>query len=149
MKQNEDFDLHAFLPYLLNQAAEAASVNFGEVYKARYGMLRTEWRVLAHLGRYGAMTASEIGRKARVHKTKISRAVSALTARRFVRREEVAEDRRNARLTLTRAGASAYRDLAGVAEEYDRRLSEQFSADEQKALRACLRRLASLESERR
>ena len=39
-----------FLPYLLNHAAEEVGQGFGRIYQDRYGMLRTEWRVLAHLG---------------------------------------------------------------------------------------------------
>ena len=63
MTGKDDFDLQYFLPYLLNQAAEEASIAFQKVYKSRYGMLRTEWRVLFHLGRYGAMTATDIGER--------------------------------------------------------------------------------------
>ena len=78
MQNLGEFDLKDFLPYLLNQAAEEASLGFQVLYKERYGMLRTEWRVLFHLGRYGDMTAKEICDRARTHKTKVSRAVAAL-----------------------------------------------------------------------
>ena len=53
-------ELSHFLPYLLNQAAEVVSQDFQPNYKNRYGMLRTEWRVLFHLGRLGEMTATQI-----------------------------------------------------------------------------------------
>ena len=53
----DSFDLTDFVPYLLNQAAEQSSLGFQRYYKGRYGMLRTEWRVLFHLGRYGDQTA--------------------------------------------------------------------------------------------
>ena len=69
MPDDSDFDVRMFLPYLLNQAAEAASLEFQNVYKDRYGMLRNEWRVLFHLGIYGRMTASDIGARAQMHKT--------------------------------------------------------------------------------
>ena len=48
MENSDTFDLQLFLPYLLNQAAEESSLSFQRVYKDRYGMLRTEWRVLFH-----------------------------------------------------------------------------------------------------
>nr|WP_256370895.1 MarR family transcriptional regulator [Rhodovulum sp. ES.010] len=38
-------------------------------------MRRTEWRVLFNLGRDGPMTATQLGRLAHTHKTKVSRAV--------------------------------------------------------------------------
>jgi len=48
--------------HLLNRAAEEVSLDFQHHYKDRYGMLRTEWRVLAHLGERGTMTARDISR---------------------------------------------------------------------------------------
>ena len=87
MTDREHFDLADFLPYLLNQAAEASSRQFQDHYRKKYGMLRTEWRVLFHLGRYGKLTAKEISARAAIHKTKISRAVAALQSKRYLHRE--------------------------------------------------------------
>lgn len=141
-----DFDLRAFLPYLLNRAAEETSLSFARLYKDRYGMLRTEWRVLAHLAQSGEMTASQIVARAGIHKTKISRAVAALEARRFLRREGDANDRRSARLSLTDAGRAAHADLARVALEHDAGLATHFTEAELACLRDCLRRLAGFEA---
>lgn len=138
------FDLADFLPYLLNQAAEEAGAGFQKVYKDRYGMLRTEWRVLFHLGRHGSMTAREICERARTHKTKVSRAVKALEQRRFLERREDEADRRAEVLSLTHAGRTAYLDLTEVARRYDERIASQFTPEEAKALREALRRLAKL-----
>ena len=139
---NDDFDLRDFLPYLLNRAAEESALEFQKVYKDRYGMLRTEWRVLFHLGNYGEMTATEIGTRARLHKTKISRAVHRLEARRFLQRERSAADGRVEHLRLTAAGQSAFRTLCGIARQYDARLTAQFSPDEVMLLRKMLRQLS-------
>ena len=73
----KDFDLDLFLPYLLNQAAETTSFGFHAVYRDRYGMTRTQWRVLANLGKFGAMTARDICAISHIEKTKVSRAVAA------------------------------------------------------------------------
>ena len=142
MTQKYDFDLQNFLPYLLNQAAEESSLAFQQVYKGRYGMLRMEWRVLFHLGIYGQMTAKEIGQRARIHKTKVSRAVSKLQQRRFLTRERDEADRRVEHLDLTTAGRAAYVDLLVVAQEYDQKLVAQFSDEEVDLIRRMLRRLA-------
>lgn len=139
-----DFDLQTFLPYLLNQAAEESSLAFQKVYKDRYGMLRTEWRVLFHLGIHGRMTAKEIGARSKMHKTKISRAVAKLAARRFLTRQRDADDRRLEYLDLTAAGQRAYRDLRAVAVEYDARLVAEFGAGDVAVLRRLLRRLAGM-----
>ena len=141
--RTSDFDLETFLPYLLNQAAEVSSLSFQQVYKKRYGMLRTEWRVLFHLGLYGQMTASDIGTRARMHKTKISRAVHRLSERRFVERVTDDNDRRVAHLTLSTQGHAAYDDLRGVGERYEQVLLKQLDPQETAALRRALAKLAN------
>ncbi|EYD74890.1 Transcriptional regulator, MarR family [Rubellimicrobium mesophilum DSM 19309] len=116
------FDLDAFLPYLLNQAAEATSRGFAQVYRAEYGMTRTQWRVLANLGRSGAMTASDICRVSHVEKTKVSRAVAALEERGFLARERHGADRRAETLSLRPEGRAAFERLGMLALDYDRAL---------------------------
>lgn len=144
MTEKDDFDLQDFLPFLLNRAAEESSLGFQRQYKDRYGMLRTEWRVLFHLGNYGQMTAKEIGERAKIHKTKISRAVAKLAEKRFVTRTRDESDRRAEHLALTAAGQAAYRDLRNVAVEFDTRLCRQFSVGEVAILRDMLRKLADI-----
>lgn len=143
--KNDDFNLRDFLPFLLNQAAEESSLEFQRVYKNRYGMLRTEWRVLFHLGNTGEMTAKEIGLQAMIHKTKISRAVRKLEQRRFLRRVRDENDRRSERLSLTHSGEAVYRELRGIAQEYDAKLAAHFTTGEVALLRMMLRRLAGME----
>lgn len=142
MAEDTEFDLQQFLPYLLNQAAEASSLNFQTVYKKRYGMLRTEWRVLFHLGIYGEMTAVEICQKAQMHKTKISRAVQRLEDQRYLERMRDPDDRRRENLRLTKSGQAVYRDLQAIAADYDRALAEQLDPGELDVLRRALRKLA-------
>ncbi len=142
MSKSDDFDLQEFLPYLLNQAAEESSLGFQKVYKGRYGMLRSEWRVLFHLGIFGRLTATEIGTKAKVHKTKVSRAVQRLTERRFVKRTRSDEDRRVEWLELTASGQTAYRDLRKVAAEYEASLRAKLTDKEAQVLKAVLRKLS-------
>ena len=144
MSEKTAFDLKDFLPYLLNQAAEASSVEFQQFYRARYGMLRTEWRVLFHLGRYGTMTARDICVRARLHKTKVSRAVGALEKKRYLRRETDVQDRRAEALHLTRQGRAVYDDLCQSARRFDTAMTAQFTAQEDEILRRCLSQIANI-----
>ncbi len=144
MDNDSPFDLRDFLPYLLNMAAEDSGLRFQAAYKDRYGMLRTDWRVLFHLGRYGDMTAKDICDLARIHKTKVSRAVARLEERRFLKRTEVEADRRHAMLRLTSAGQLAYKDLSETARVFDQVLSADFTEEEQAVFRKCLRHVARL-----
>ena len=142
MDQSDDFELRDFTPYLLNAAAEAQSLAFSNVYKDRYGMLRTEWRVLFHLGRYGEMSAREIASRAKIHKTKVSRAVAALAHKRFLERRPSAEDRRVEILALRPPGRAAFEDLSRAAAAHERALESRIGPDRLSELRALLRSLA-------
>lgn len=144
MEENSPFDLLDFMPYLLNQAAETASREFSENYKLRYGMLQTEWRVLFHLGRYGKMTAKDICDRGRIHKTKVSRAVHALVAKKYLSRETDAHDRRHEVLSLTQAGQRTFDDLYQRARSFDDALMAEFDAAEKVQLRKILAKIAKL-----
>ena len=145
MDEKDEFSLQEFLPYLLNQAAEESSLAFQQIYKSRYGMLRTEWRVLFHLGMYGQMTAKDIGERAKIHKTKVSRAVQKLADRRYLTRTRDRTDRRSEKLQLTAAGDAAYKELRQVALEYDRELTRMFDDSQNQLLRRMLRVLARMD----
>jgi len=140
----EPFDIQNFMPYLLNQAAEASSSEFQSYYKTRYGMLRTEWRVVFHLGRYGTMTAKEICDRAGIHKTKISRAVAALESKRYLKREQFQTDKRLESLELTHTGQNVFKDLCIEAEGFDTKMMLGFTENEKQVLRRCLRKIVSL-----
>ena len=116
--------LEHFLPYRLNRLADAVSRDFARIYKDRFGLTRPEWRVLAALGQLGTMTATEIGRHSAQHKTRVSRAVAALEKRRWLTRATDAADRRIERITLSRAGSEAYRELVPLAQAFERQLRE-------------------------
>jgi len=139
-----DFDLKDFTPYLLNLAAETSSMGFQAYYKDHYGMLRTEWRVLFHLGRYGPLTAKEICTRTRIHKTKVSRAVSALETKRYLVRQEQDQDRRLETLSLTAGGQQVFRDLYKEAARYEHEIMSRFTAQERRILHKCLSQIAEL-----
>lgn len=127
-------DLEKFLPYRLNRLAEAVSRDFQTIYRTRYGLTRPEWRLLASLGQHGTMTATEIGRDSAMHKTKVSRAVSTLEERRWLKRETDLEDRRVERLALTPAGAKAYAELVPLARRFEADLLRLLEPAEREAL---------------
>ena len=141
-KQN--FDLESFLPYLLNQAAEATSRSFQKVYSEKYGMTRTQWRVLANLGKFGAMTASDICRRSHEEKTKVSRAIASLEVAGMLSRTLDQDDRRSETLSLTVKGNAAYQDLGQSARDYDNALNRHLGAKQASAIRNILQRLLQL-----
>ncbi len=144
MNGEDAFELTGFMPYLLNQAADVTSRAFETSYKSKYGMLRTEWRVVFHIGRYGAITAKEICERARIHKTKVSRAVHALEAKRYLTRAQMKDDRRQELLSLTRPGRAVFDDLVEEARAFDAQLLAAFSEAERVKMRQFLIKVAGL-----
>ena len=114
MRDSDTFDLREFTPYLLNLAAEQSSLDFQPFYKNRYGMLRTEWRVLFHLGRYGPQTARDVCARARLHKTKVSRAVAAHRAQRNKNRKKEPADPRPKTQKQTQPGQKTNSAVAAL-----------------------------------
>lgn len=141
MPDTTDFDLERFLPYLLNQAAEATSRSFHATYKASYGMTRTQWRVLANLGKFGSMTARDICTISHIEKTKVSRAVSALEAEGLLTRSPSPQDRRAEILALTDQGRVVFADLGQRAIAYDQALRAQIGPEIAAQLDDLLRRI--------
>ncbi len=141
MTSDLDFDIRQFIPYLLNQAAEESSLAFQRIYKDRYGMLRGEWRVLFHLGIYERMTAKDITDRARIHKTKVSRAVHKMQSKGYLTRVPDENDRRKEWLELTKLGRAVYEDLKRAARDYDEALLGAFSDSEIAGLKRLLGRL--------
>lgn len=136
-----EFDLDHFLPYLLHQAAEAAGRSFEAVCKEAHGITRTQWRVMAHLGKFGTMTARDICRQSHVEKTRVSRAVAALEASGHLTREVSPRDRRAEVLSLTAAGRAVFADLGRHALDHDRALRAGLGGDGGARIDSLLRRL--------
>ena len=141
MLSDDDFDLGQFIPYRLNKVAERASREFSAIYRRRYSMTRPEWRVLANLGQHGTLTASAICRLSSQHKTKVSRAVSAMEERRWLERRQNNDDRREAYLLLTAAGREVYRDLSQWARRFDNDLAARMGEEALAALETALNAL--------
>ena len=134
--------LKRFLPYRLNRSAAAVSAEVSRVYRSRHGLTTPEWRVLVTLGELGAAVASEIGADTAMHKTKVSRAVRGLEARRWLARRRDAEDRRVEHLSLTPLGVEALAQLSPAMLEAERRIVARLTVEERIALD---RALAALE----
>lgn len=128
--------LETFLPYRLNRLAEDVSRNFSKIYNDRFGLTRPEWRLLATLGQYGTMSATAVGQHSAMHKTKVSRAVTALQQRHWLTRMPDEADRRIEHLRLTNAGLAAYREMVPLAKAFEAKLLAALpTADREAALR--------------
>ena len=133
--------LEEFLPYRLNVVASLVSQALSRLYAERYGIGVPEWRVLVTLGQYQAMTGKAIGAHSHMHKTKVSRAVALLEKRKLVTRRANRADLRESFLSLTPAGRAIYEDLAPIALDFARKLSEVVDPADWAAFERAIERL--------
>ncbi|WP_417668071.1 MarR family winged helix-turn-helix transcriptional regulator [Roseibium sp.] len=138
--------LEQFLPYRLNNVSETVSRSFARLYAEQFGMDRPEWRVIAIIGQVGRVTAKTVSERSTMHKTKVSRAVSALEKKGFVARTPNPEDLREIFLELTEAGHCAYETLVPQALRFSSHLNNSLSADEAQLLDSILEKLTKAAS---
>jgi DNA-binding MarR family transcriptional regulator len=79
--------------------------------EGRYGITRREWRLIALLAAHGAMSPSELARRAHLERPRTSRHITELAARKLIRRLPVPEDGRRAQVELTPKGQRLYEEL--------------------------------------
>ena len=133
--------LERFLPYRLNVLAGLTSSALAEIYAERFGLSIPAWRVIVTLGQYEVRTARDMAPDGVMHKSTVSRAVSALEKRGLVARRPNLDDRREEWLALTPEGRAIYEAVAPEALAVEERLLSVLTPQEQKVLVALIDRL--------
>ncbi|MFD2678945.1 MarR family winged helix-turn-helix transcriptional regulator [Camelimonas lactis] len=111
-------NLQSYLPYRMAVLSEVVAQGLARQHLNRFHIAIPEWRVLATLGAFSPLTAKAIGQHSRMHKTKVSRAVTALEARSLLRSEVSPHDRREINLWLSEEGQELYRQIVPLAHAY-------------------------------
>jgi len=131
----EKLNLLKFMPFRLNRLAAEFSSALAAEYMARYKIDIPEWRVLATLGLHDTpRSAQYVVRCTRPHKSRISRAVSALVDLGYVARLDSADDRREVMLELTPRGRAIYGELVPLLLKREETILSCLTADEQAQL---------------
>lgn len=115
-------ELERFLPYRLSVLSNRLSAAIARLYAERFSLGMTEWRVMAVLGRYPDLSASEVTGRTAMDKVAVSRAVARLIEAGWLERSLHAEDRRRSVLRLSTAGHAVYDEVAPMALEFEQRL---------------------------
>ena len=137
-------ELERFLPYRLSVLSNQVSRGIAETYAGRFGLGVTEWRVIAILGRYPDLTATEVAERAAMDKVAVSRAVRRLLESGLLERRESDADRRTKHLCLSRSGTEVFDAIAPAALEYERRLLDQLDPDERRVFNRVVDKLLTV-----
>jgi DNA-binding MarR family transcriptional regulator len=120
-----NLELERFLPYRLSVLTNRISTAIARVYVSRFGLTVPEWRVMAVLGRFGAMSANAVCERTAMDKVRVSRAVARLAASGRLDRRIDDADRRRALLALTPQGRAVYAEIGPLALAVEARLLAQ------------------------
>ena len=140
-KTHDEFLLEEFLPYRLSLLSNTVSEGISATYRKQYGLSVTEWRVVAILGRFPGLTASEVMERGAMDKVPVSRAVNKLQEKGLVDRNPHSEDRRRLPLELTQTGKKMFRDIVPKALSYEQRILDALSGDELSRLNRLIQKL--------
>lgn len=136
-------EIQDLLSYRLHKVANLLSRGAELRYKREFGVSLWEWRTLALLGAAGEpLSLNHLAHAAGIHKSQMSRVVSALTGRKLVERSANAADGRGVHLELSRAGRRLYGGLIEAASERDAAFRRCLSSEEKKVFEKALAKLA-------
>jgi DNA-binding MarR family transcriptional regulator len=141
--EHAHLELDRFVPYRLSVLSNAISQAIAREYAERFGLSVTEWRVMAVLGRYPGVSATEVAERTAMDKVAVSRAVNRLIESGRVKRDMHGDDRRRSVLDLTAKGYRVYDQVAPRALAYERELLRSLDDEERIWLDRILRKLGT------
>jgi len=129
------FELDHFLPYRLSLLTNTVSQGISTSYREDYDISIPEWRILAVLGGFPGLVASEIVERTAMDKVTVSRAVKSLVEKDLVRRVTDPGDRRRMALHITvGTGERVLKTVVPLARAYEKQLLSVLDSEEQTAL---------------
>ncbi len=140
-------ELEKFLPYRLSVLSNRISHGIAQTYAERFDLSVTGWRVIAIVGRYPGVTASEVAERAAMDKVAVSRAVSRLLEAGRLERHDFSEDRRAKRLYLSAAGLAIHDAIVPAAKAFEQELMARLDPAERRCFEQALERLAEAADE--
>lgn len=133
--------LEEFLPYRLSVLANTVSRDVARMYDERFGLSIPEWRVMAALARYKALSAVEVAGRTAMDKVRVSRAVARLLRAGVIQRATDRTDRRRSELRLSPRGIAIHAQIVPLALSVERELLSVLSAEECRSLDLLLAKL--------
>jgi DNA-binding MarR family transcriptional regulator len=136
----KDFDLQAFLPYLLNRTGIRFAESFCDVVRP-YDLGLGMWRVLAVLRRQPGIRMSELAHETSIELSTLSRQVTSMEARGLLRRGRSADDARAVEVVPTPEGLRIIEEILPAAHRYQEVLIQGLSDNEVQLLYSLIDRI--------
>ena len=127
-------DLERYVPALLIFLANKTTLSASRIYRKRFKVSPTEWRVMAMLGVEPDITAKRICDVIGFNKAAVSRTLHALIKRGLVEATPIPGNSRSSLLALTEEGWDLHEQILDVVLEREKRLLADFAPEEVEAL---------------
>ena len=134
-------ELENFLPYRQSVLAQLVSESLHDLYAGPFDLTVTQWRIMAALGRFAPLTASDVGKRIVMDKVAVSRAVAGLMKRQLIERATDRTDRRRASLKLSVKGRALHARIVPIALGYEARLQTALTPEERQIFESLSDRL--------
>lgn len=129
------------LNYRLSCLLASSGAMVTRLCEGRYGITRQEWRLIALLAAHGAMSPSELARRAHLERARISRHITELAQRGLIRRTALTGDRRRAEVGLTDEGRALYEELFPQSVRFNGEVLAALTAEELQVFERALAKL--------
>lgn len=129
----------AHLTYLANKISSGASA----IYRPRFGVGITEWRIMALLAGESWVSPRKVSEVTGLDKGAVSRSIQSLKEGGHVEVRPDQYDRRSQSLALTAKGLALHDRMVQLARKREQRLLTGFTAEERALLRQFLSRMES------
>lgn len=131
--------LERHVPALLTWINNKFSADASRLYRERFNIGIADWRIIGYLGVYGTGTSAEMGDFLGMDKGAVSRSVSALQERDFIR--ESTRDGRKINLCLSKSGQHLYRQVLDIALEREKLLLDGLTQEDIERLLSILNKM--------
>jgi DNA-binding MarR family transcriptional regulator len=138
---SKGLDLNNYVPAFLTFLANKMSSSASTVYRRRFGIGITDWRIMALLAIEPWIPAGRIGEVIGLDKAAISRSVRDMAALGLVETQVLENDQRRQFIALTHAGVALHDEIVDVALERERALLAELSDEERRTLISLLARM--------
>ena len=136
-------DLDRYIPAYLTYLAGKISSGASAIYRPRFGVGITDWRIMALLAAEPWVSAGRVCDSTGLDKAAVSRSVSELEKMGIIDVRPDKSDKRRQIIALTRKGLSLHDRIVKLAIAREQKLLEGFSVSERKILLDYLIRLQS------
>jgi DNA-binding MarR family transcriptional regulator len=135
------FENEEFLLYRLSSVSRRVAAACANVYLTEFGLSVAEWRLMAQIGRFGSISATDIGEKISMDRVTISRAAAKCLAEGLIQEKPSPTDRRSKVLSFTPRGRALYKRVIPRACELANLIEAGLTKGEARMLKALLEKL--------